>query len=208
MDTAKVSTSTLDIRRALLKIQIRLSIHPPIQVAGSHGTRHLYCHHYGLFKSCQFCRVDHRTRADIIQWTNALTQKAANSGSGIDVQFAIAKWVFVGCIIFSFLLVSPRPGDEIQETRGWRASWQADVQYGYEFYKAKLVIQSRDIAYGFTNLQANDYFSFSELTWTLCRQWNSPANACRKLRQLLSVLSYRIFNQTKGRFRILHLFHL
>lgn len=36
-------------------------------------------------------------------------------------------------------------------------------QYGYEFYKAKQVIASRDIAYAFTNLQANDYFSFSAL---------------------------------------------
>lgn len=53
----------------------------------------------------------------------------------IDVQFGIAKWVFVGCIIFSFLLL------------------------GYEWYKARQVVLSRDISYAFTNVMANDYFS-------------------------------------------------
>lgn len=64
--------------------------------------------------------------------------KCANSGNHscvIDVQFKIAKWIFVGCIIFSFLLL------------------------GYEWYKARAVIKSRDISYTFTNVMANDYYS-------------------------------------------------
>lgn len=72
------------------------------------------------------------------QWTNNLYTKCANSGNHkcvIDVQFKIAKWIFVGCIIFSFLLL------------------------GYEWYKARAVIYSRDISYTFTNVMANDYYS-------------------------------------------------
>lgn len=70
-----------------------------------------------------------------LQWTNAITSRC-DSDCAVDVQFKIAKWVFVGCIIFSFLLL------------------------GYETYKAKKVIDSRDISYAFTNLLANDYYSF------------------------------------------------
>ncbi|WVQ79839.1 hypothetical protein IAT38_001939 [Cryptococcus sp. DSM 104549] len=71
-------------------------------------------------------------------WTNAITSKCDDSDSScaVEVQFKIAKWVFVGCIIFSFLLL------------------------GYETWKAKKVIDSRDISYAFTNLLANDYYSF------------------------------------------------
>ncbi|WVQ75781.1 hypothetical protein IAR50_005414 [Cryptococcus sp. DSM 104548] len=70
-------------------------------------------------------------------WTNAITSKCDDSDDcPVDVQFSIAKWVFVGCIIFSFLLL------------------------GYESYKAKKVIDSRDISYAFTNLLANDYYCF------------------------------------------------
>lgn len=47
-------------------------------------------------------------------------------------------------------------------SRCTRARHELIIKYGYEFYKAKHVVQSRDIAYAFTNLQANDYFSFSE----------------------------------------------
>lgn len=36
-------------------------------------------------------------------------------------------------------------------------------QLGYEGYKAKQVIDSRDISYAFTNLMANDYYSFSQI---------------------------------------------
>ncbi|KAK1921818.1 putative vacuole protein [Papiliotrema laurentii] len=67
-------------------------------------------------------------------WTNAIQSKCGDD-CAVDVRFSIAKWVFVGCIIFSFLLL------------------------GYETYKAKKVIASRDISYAFTNLIANDYYS-------------------------------------------------
>ncbi|ODO07757.1 hypothetical protein I350_03335 [Cryptococcus amylolentus CBS 6273] len=70
-------------------------------------------------------------------WTNAITSKCDDSDDcPVEVQFSIAKWVFVGCIIFSFLLL------------------------GYESYKAKKVVDSRDISYAFTNLLANDYYCF------------------------------------------------
>ncbi|ORX35903.1 hypothetical protein BD324DRAFT_581368 [Kockovaella imperatae] len=70
-------------------------------------------------------------------WTNAIQSKCSETDSdcAVDVQFSIAKWIFVGCIMFSFLLL------------------------GYETYKAQKVIRSRDISYAFTNLMANDYYS-------------------------------------------------
>ncbi|WVR04843.1 hypothetical protein IAU60_001855 [Kwoniella sp. DSM 27419] len=68
-------------------------------------------------------------------WTNAI-QNSCGDNCAVEVKFPIAKWVFVGCIIFSFLLL------------------------GYETWKAKQVIDSRDISYAFTNLIANDYYSF------------------------------------------------
>ena len=44
-----------------------------------------------------------RNIALMFQWTNAITAKG--SEGIVEVKFIIAKWVFVGCIIFSFLLV-------------------------------------------------------------------------------------------------------
>lgn len=67
-------------------------------------------------------------------WTNSISRKCGNN-CAVNVSFSIAKWIFVGCIIFSFLLL------------------------GYETYKARKVVQSRDISYAFTNLMANDYYS-------------------------------------------------
>jgi len=53
----------------------------------------------------------------------------------IFIPFPVAKWLFVGCIIFSFLLLA------------------------YEARKAKKIIASRDISYAFTNVMANHYYS-------------------------------------------------
>ncbi|KIJ37415.1 hypothetical protein M422DRAFT_781768 [Sphaerobolus stellatus SS14] len=53
----------------------------------------------------------------------------------IVIPFDVAKWLFVGCIIFSFLLLA------------------------YEAHKAKKIIASRDISYSFTNVMAQNYFS-------------------------------------------------
>jgi hypothetical protein len=51
------------------------------------------------------------------------------------IPFKIGRWLFVGCIIFSFLLLA------------------------YESRKAKRIIASRDISYAFTNVMANHYYS-------------------------------------------------
>lgn len=37
-------------------------------------------------------------------------------------------------------------------------------QLAYEAYKAKKIIQSRDISYAFTNVMANNYYSLREST--------------------------------------------
>ncbi|KAK8847653.1 hypothetical protein IAR55_005512 [Kwoniella newhampshirensis] len=91
-----------------------------------------------LLKSIAVYGLDIFTAVTMISsdhWTNSLTSKC-DYGCAVDVKYSIAKWVFVGCIIFSFLLL------------------------GYETYRAKRVIDSRDISYAFTNLIANDYYSF------------------------------------------------
>lgn len=67
-------------------------------------------------------------------WTNQIYSKCGTD-CAVQIQFDIAKWVFVGCIIFSFLLLA------------------------YEAYKAKKIIASRDISYAFTNVNANTYYS-------------------------------------------------
>ncbi|BEI85975.1 hypothetical protein CcaverHIS002_0602620 [Cutaneotrichosporon cavernicola] len=106
------------------------------------GTRFKYCFVYlFLIKNLVIYGLDIFTASTMLatdNWTNSLYTKCAKSGNHhcvIDVQFKIAKWVFVGCIIFSFLLL------------------------GYEWYKARKVLQSRDISYTFCNTMANDYVS-------------------------------------------------
>ncbi|KAL0582030.1 Potassium transporter [Marasmius crinis-equi] len=80
-------------------------------------------------------------------WSNEIFQKCSkqngtatatsddNSADCIAIPFEIGKWLFVGCIIFSFLLL------------------------GYESWKARRIIHSRDISYAFTNVLANNYYS-------------------------------------------------
>jgi len=51
------------------------------------------------------------------------------------IPFNIGKWLFLGCIIFSFLLLA------------------------YETRKARKIINSRDISYAYTNVMANNYYS-------------------------------------------------
>jgi len=67
-------------------------------------------------------------------WTNQI-YSTCGSNCAVKIQFDAAKWVFVGCIIFSFLLLA------------------------YEAHKAKKIIASRDISYAFTNVMANAYYS-------------------------------------------------
>ncbi|KAG8747410.1 hypothetical protein FRC10_001081 [Ceratobasidium sp. 414] len=75
-------------------------------------------------------------------WTNQIYSECGDH-CAIIIQFDVAKWVFVGCIIFSFLLLA------------------------YEAYKAKKIIASRDISYAFTNVMANTYYSLLDCAQVL-----------------------------------------
>ncbi|KAI9000903.1 hypothetical protein BD414DRAFT_473061 [Trametes punicea] len=70
-------------------------------------------------------------------WSNAIFNSCPpNQGNGcVYIPFSIGRWLFFGCVVFSFLLLA------------------------YEAYKAKKIIQSRDISYAFTNVMANKYYS-------------------------------------------------
>jgi hypothetical protein len=71
------------------------------------------------------------------KWSNQIfTECTAQSKNGcVPIPFETGKWLFVGCIIFSFLLLA------------------------YESRKAKLIVASHDISYAFTNVLANNYYS-------------------------------------------------
>lgn len=51
------------------------------------------------------------------------------------VPISYGRWIFSGCIIFSFLLLA------------------------YEAHKSRAIVKSRDISYAFTNVMANNYYS-------------------------------------------------
>ncbi|KAF4619268.1 hypothetical protein D9613_005145 [Agrocybe pediades] len=68
-------------------------------------------------------------------WSNEIFKQCADVKGCFFIPFNTGKWLFVGCIIFSFLLLA------------------------YESRKAKKIIASRDISYAFTNVMANNYYS-------------------------------------------------
>jgi len=68
-------------------------------------------------------------------WSNEIFKQCQNTDGCVFIPFNTGKWLFVGCIIFSFLLLA------------------------YESRKAKIIIASRDISYAFTNVMANNYYS-------------------------------------------------
>ncbi|KAI9466817.1 hypothetical protein BJY52DRAFT_1161965 [Lactarius psammicola] len=69
-------------------------------------------------------------------WSNNIFENCKEQHSGcVAIPFSVGKWLFVGCIIFSFLLLA------------------------YEARKSKRIIASRDISYAFTNVMANNYYS-------------------------------------------------
>ncbi|KAJ7068163.1 hypothetical protein C8F01DRAFT_978480 [Mycena amicta] len=70
-------------------------------------------------------------------WSNQIFDEctAQTKNGCVFIPFNTGKWLFVGCIIFSFLLL------------------------GYESRKAKLIVASHDISYAFTNVLANNYYS-------------------------------------------------
>jgi len=68
-------------------------------------------------------------------WSNDIFNQCKDLDGCIFIPFQTGRWLFVGCIIFSFLLLA------------------------YEARKAKKIIASRDISYAFTNVMANNYYS-------------------------------------------------
>ncbi|KAF8665809.1 hypothetical protein AX16_000252 [Volvariella volvacea WC 439] len=68
-------------------------------------------------------------------WSNEIFNECEGSRKCIFIPFNTGKWLFVGCIIFGFLLLA------------------------YESRKAKKIIASRDISFAFTNVMANNYYS-------------------------------------------------
>ncbi|PWN26518.1 hypothetical protein BDZ90DRAFT_241690 [Jaminaea rosea] len=58
-----------------------------------------------------------------------------NPDNTVPVPIQYGKWVFFGCIIFSFLLLA------------------------YEAHKCRAIVRSRDISYAYTNVMANNYYS-------------------------------------------------
>ncbi|KAH0840046.1 hypothetical protein J3R83DRAFT_1013 [Lanmaoa asiatica] len=68
-------------------------------------------------------------------WSNQIFNDCQNQDGCFYIPFNIGKWLFVGCIIFGFLLLA------------------------YEARKSKKIIASRDISYAFTNVMANHYYS-------------------------------------------------
>jgi len=71
------------------------------------------------------------------KWQNSIFASCPKDQTNgcVFIPFNIARWLFVGCIIFSFLLLA------------------------YETRKARRIIASRDISYAFTNILANNYYS-------------------------------------------------
>jgi len=69
-------------------------------------------------------------------WSNTIFTSCQDQNRDCSIiPFKYGKWLFVGCIIFSFLLLA------------------------YEAHKAKKIIASRDISYSFSNVMANNYYS-------------------------------------------------
>ncbi|KAJ2931564.1 hypothetical protein H1R20_g5473, partial [Candolleomyces eurysporus] len=69
------------------------------------------------------------------KWSNEIFRKCETTPGCFFIPFDTGKWLFVGCIIFSFLLLA------------------------YESHKSKRIIASRDISFAFTNVTANNYYS-------------------------------------------------
>ncbi|KAJ3837866.1 hypothetical protein F5878DRAFT_584345 [Lentinula raphanica] len=67
-------------------------------------------------------------------WSNEIFNNCQQFGC-VSIPYNTGKWLFVGCIIFSFLLLA------------------------YETRKSKKIIASRDISYAFTNVMAQHYYS-------------------------------------------------
>ncbi|GAA6058278.1 hypothetical protein JCM3770_002888 [Rhodotorula araucariae] len=74
------------------------------------------------------------------RWSGQILQSEAAQGDSkssnvLEVPFSIGKWIFFGCIIFSFLLLL----------------WEAR--------KARAIVKSRDISYAFTNVMSHNWYA-------------------------------------------------
>ncbi|BGP43940.1 Potassium transporter [Rhodotorula kratochvilovae] len=74
------------------------------------------------------------------RWSGQILQSEAaqddsKSSNVLEVPFSIGKWIFFGCIIFSFLLLL----------------WEAR--------KARAIVKSRDISYAFTNVMSHNWYA-------------------------------------------------
>lgn len=87
-------------------------------------------------------------------WSNDIFKRCATIEGCVFIPFNTGKWIFFGCIIFSFLLVSVHSSDGA----GGCFS-HSPFQVAYESRKAKKIIASRDISFAFTNVLANNYYS-------------------------------------------------
>jgi Fungal potassium channel len=87
-------------------------------------------------------------------WTNQIFQNCTSVKGCVAIPFAVGKWLFVACIIFSFLLVR-----NIPDIVNLLILTFFLVKLGYEGRKTKRIIASRDISYAFTNIMANNYYS-------------------------------------------------
>ncbi|UZJ51631.1 hypothetical protein CBS101457_000951 [Exobasidium rhododendri] len=68
-------------------------------------------------------------------FNGSIYDRVEDSVNTVSVPFVYGKWIFTGCIIFSFLLLA------------------------YEAHKGRAVVRSRDISYAYTNVMANNYYS-------------------------------------------------
>ena len=85
-------------------------------------------------------------------WSTEIFTQCQNTDGCVYIPFNTGKWLFVGCIIFSFLLAS------IFSSIIIIALLNVITQLAYESRKAKIIIASRDISYAFTNVMANNYY--------------------------------------------------
>ncbi|KAG8809591.1 hypothetical protein FRC17_003374 [Serendipita sp. 399] len=68
-------------------------------------------------------------------WSNKIFESCKQEDGCVAIPFPVAKWLFVGCILFSFLLLA------------------------YEARKSQKIVASRDISFAFTNVMAQNYYS-------------------------------------------------
>ena len=121
-------------------------------------------------------------------WSNEIFQKCQSINGCVFIPFNTGKWLFVGCIIFSFLLASIFPSITIV------AFLNVATQLAYESRKAKIIIASRDISYAFTNVMANNYYSLRRFKLLPDTQF-LLISFIRFLRSFLFLWSYQQLHQ-------------